>query len=294
MRRAELHCHVDGVLDTALAAELGFDVELPVVRSLADWELYGARVSQLADRVRWLPRVLERHVGRLREQRVRYAELFISGILFAHDDDAALVDYVAELRALATAAAGPELAIEFVICVGRGTPERLARQVPRIAALRRAGLVCGVAFAGDERHPMRPLSRGVDELRALGLGIEIHAGELAGADSVRDALDYGSPDRIGHGLAAFGDPALLDAIATRGIHLELCPSSNLALGAVARLDAHPIGRAHAMGLPFSINTDDPGAFGCSLAGELAAVAEMFSLDLDAIFEATMRAAFRGR
>jgi adenosine deaminase len=294
-RLAELHCHLDGVLDAALAAELGLDVELPAVRTLADWEAYSACVAQIPHRDRWLPRVLDHHVARLRAQPVRYAELFVSGVLFARDDEAWLVEYFAELRARAMAAAGPDLEIQLVICIGRGTPERLARQTPRIAALRRAGLVTGVALAGDETHPVQPLQRSLDELRALGLGIEIHAGELAGANSVRDALRYGAPDRLGHGLAAFGDPALLDEIGERGIHLELCPSSNLALGAVRHLEQHPIGRAKELGLSFSINTDDPGAFGCTLASEVAAVAAAFGWsrgDLDQIYDNTLRAAFR--
>ncbi|HEY1546232.1 MAG TPA: hypothetical protein VGG28_00360 [Kofleriaceae bacterium] len=276
---AELHCHLDGVLDTALAAELGLGVELPRVRTLADWELYSARVAQLPDRARWLPRVLERHVARLREQRVSYAELFVSGVLFVHPDEAALVDYFAELRAIATAA------VELVICVGRGTPERLARQVPRIAALRRAGLICGVAFAGDEAHPIRPLARSIAELRELGLGIEIHAGELAGPESVRDAIEHGSPDRLGHALSAFGDRELEDLIASRGIHVELCPSSNLALSGRSGVE-----RAQQLGISFSINTDDPGAFGCTLASELA----LAQVAPAAVFDHAMRAAFRGR
>ena len=144
---------------------------------------------------------------------------------------------------------------------------------------------------------MRPLAPIIDAFRDLGLGIEIHAGELAGADSVRDALRHGAPDRLGHAIAAFSDDAIVAEIAEREIHLEFCPSSNLALGVVRRLDEHPIARAHALGLSFSINTDDPGPFACSMTSEFELVADTFGFgaaDFERIFENTMAAAFADR
>jgi adenosine deaminase len=174
----------------------------------------------------------------------------------------------------------------------------VARQVPRIAALRRAGLIRGVALAGLEaQYPVRPLQPILDGFRDLGLGIEIHAGELAGAESVRDALRHGSPDRLGHAIAAFSDEAVLAEIAERGIHIEFCPSSNLALGVVPRIADHPIARAHELGLSYSINTDDPGPFACSLTSELELVGEAFGFGLEdfaRIFDHTMQAAFADR
>lgn len=306
VRKAELHCHIDGLLDPAMLAQLGDDVsaaELAAVypiRSIDDWLTkytpIAARASRPVDR--WLPRFLELHIARLCAQHVAYAEIFVSGLLFARDDLVELVEYFAELRARAIVAAGSSLEIQLVICVGRGPVEKLARQLPRIAALRDAGLICGVALAGDEAgFAVRPLERCFDEFRDRGLGIEIHAGEFAGAESVRDALRYGHPDRLGHAIAAFSEDALLDEIAERGIHIELCPSSNLALGCVRAIDHHPIARARELGLSFSINTDDPGPFACSLTSELALVATTFGwgeADFEAIFETTMRAAFRGR
>jgi adenosine deaminase len=306
LRKAELHCHIDGLLDPAMLGELATAVdaaELAAVypiRSIDDWR---SKYMPLADRAsrpldRWLPRFFELHIARLRAQHVVYAEIFVSGLLFARDDLAELVEFFSALRARAFAAAGSTLAVELVICIGRGPVEKLARQAPRIAALRDAGLICGVALAGDEAgHSVRPLERWFDEFRDRGLGIEIHAGEFAGADSVRDALRYGHPDRLGHAIAAFSDEALLDEIAHRGIHIELCPSSNLALGCVPAIEQHPIAIARSRELSFSINTDDPGPFACSLTSEMELVAKTFGFDahdFESIFDNTMRAAFRGR
>ncbi len=311
LRKAELHCHIDGLLDPPMLAQLaerGEALEIDAaeleavypIRSVEDWLTKYASVVDRASRPldRWLPRFLELHVARLRAQNVVYAEIFVSGLLFARDDLSELVEFFAELRARAIAAAGSALEIELVICIGRGPVEKLARQAPRIAALRTAGLIRGVALAGAEAaFSVRPLERCFDELRDLGLGIEIHAGEFAGTDSVRDALRYGRPDRLGHAIAAFSDERLLAEIAEGSIHIELCPSSNLALGSVRAIEQHPIARARAAGLSFSINTDDPGPFACSLTSEMELVARTFGFDerdFETIFENTMRAAFRGR
>jgi adenosine deaminase len=81
------------------------------------------------------------------------------------------------------------------------------------------------------------------------------------------------------------------------IYIEFCPSSNLALGVVRRIDDHPIARAHELGLSFSINTDDPGPFACSMTSELELVADTFGFgaaDLARIFDHTMQAAFADR
>lgn len=311
LRKAELHCHIDGLLDPAMLDELAAHAERPHVdpaalracypiRSVEQWlNQYCALVDLGTEpRDRWLPRLLELHLGRLRRQNVVYSEIFISRLLFVRDDVSALVEFFSQLRERATTAAGPDLEVELVICIGRGPPEKVATQVPRIVALRRAGLICGVALAGLEtKFPVRPLRPFLDTFRDLGLGIEIHAGEFGGPDSVREALQYGAPDRLGHALAAFSDDALVAEIAERGIHIEFCPSSNLALATVQQLENHPIGRAKALGLSFSINTDDPGPFACSLASEFASVANTFGFNLDDfenVFDHTMRAAFRGR
>ena len=81
------------------------------------------------------------------------------------------------------------------------------------------------------------------------------------------------------------------------MHLEFCPTSNLRLGVIQTVTDLPVERALAAGVAFSINTDDPGVFECSLTSEIALVKDHFGLSdalMDRIFEDTMRAAFRSR
>jgi adenosine deaminase len=308
--KAELHCHIDGILDPQLAAELNADgielgdlTELAAcfpVDSLHSWLTGYCRVVDTYHQPRdqRLVAILERHVRRLRLQRVVYAEIFVSSLLSAREDLGALVDLFADIRSRVQAVAQPTLQVELVVCIGRAPPDRVQRQMPRILALWNAGLIRGVALAGDEtRFRVAPLSRCFATFRDAGMGIEIHAGELGGVDSVRDAIEYGFPHRLGHGLAVFDDPMLVDLVCERGIHLEFCPTSNLRLGAVAALDRHPLKRAYDLGMSFSINTDDPGPFECSMTSELQLVADRFDFGaqhFERILSNTLAASFAAR
>lgn len=306
--KVELHCHTDQLLDPSMLADLLGSGADPGIRpeELArryPFESVESWISDYADFVAphlepiavWHPLLIERHVARLRAQRVSYTELFISGWLAAFPHTAALVEAFRELRHRVNEKAGPGLQVEFVVCIGRGPPEKLERQFPRIAALRGAGLICGVALAGAEAdYRVRPVERFFDGFRDLGLGIEIHAGEFAGPESVWDALQYGGPTRLGHAVAAFQDDALIDTLVERRIHVEFCPTSNLRLGVVTDIEQHPLGKARDLGVEFSINTDDPGPFECSLNSEFDLVRRTFGFsasDFDNVFESSMRARF---
>jgi len=149
----------------------------------------------------------------------------------------------------------------------------------RMIALYEAGLIVGVALAGPEQgNPVKPFHNTFARLHEAGLGIEIHAGEWCGPESVWDALEFGYPNRIGHGVSLFQDPWLVDKVRERQIHIEMCPTSNVKTGSVARIKEHPIGQAKALGLSFSVNTDDPGVFESSLESEYELLASVFGFD----------------
>jgi adenosine deaminase len=95
-----------------------------------------------------------------------------------------------------------------------------------------------------------------------------------GPESVWAALRLGA-ERIGHGIAAAEDPALMSYLRERDIPLEICITSNLATGVVKRLEDHPIRRLYDAGVPVTLNTDDPAMFGCNLVGEYRLAAQQF-------------------
>ncbi len=143
--------------------------------------------------------------------------------------------------------------------------------------------VVGFGLGGDEtRGPAADFADLFAEVRAEGLGVSIHAGEVPrmgpdGAASVRQAvLDCGAT-RIGHGLAAAGDPEVMTLLGAADVLVEMCPRSNVLTGAVARLEDHPLRRFLDVGIPCCLNTDDRALFGLDLAGEYDEAARVFQL-----------------
>jgi adenosine deaminase len=95
---------------------------------------------------------------------------------------------------------------------------------------------------------------------AAGLAITAHAGEGAGAESVRGSLDAFGASRIGHGTRSGEDPALVARLARERVCLEVCPTSNVALGVVPSVAAHPVRGFLAAGVPVAVSSDDPTLF----------------------------------
>ena len=120
--------------------------------------------------------------------------------------------------------------------------------------------------------------------KSLGLGSVPHAGEVAGAASVRGALEALGADRLRHGIRAVEDPGLVRELAGRGIVLDVCPLSNLRTGAVRSLEEHPLPRLAAAGVRCSISTDDPAMFDTDLTRDYEA-AVSFGLDPRSFYEA---------
>jgi len=117
-----------------------------------------------------------------------------------------------------------------------------------------------------------------DQAIASGLRSVPHAGETTGAQTIWHALTELRAERIGHGIAAAQDPDLLKHLAENRIALEVCPTSNVATGAVASMDVHPLPALVAAGVPVTINSDDPPMFGTDLNTEYAVAADLLGLD----------------
>ena len=95
-----------------------------------------------------------------------------------------------------------------------------------------------------------------------------HAGEICGPDSIRQALKYGAK-RIGHGIAAIKDEALIETLIRDNITLEIAPTSNRILVSELNqsLEHHPLRKLYEKGVRLSINTDDAGLFGTDIGKE---------------------------
>lgn len=135
--------------------------------------------------------------------------------------------------------------------------------------------VVGIGLGGPEaEHPPEPYAPAFDLARSEGLASVPHAGEHAGPESIRGAVDALEARRIRHGIRAIDDPALLQELAERRIVLDVCPISNVCTRAVPSLAEHPLPWLVAAGTVCSLSTDDPAMFGTDLAREYAAAASL--------------------
>jgi aminodeoxyfutalosine deaminase len=172
----------------------------------------------------------------------------------------------------------------------RSFPLEDAEGTVRHAADYRDRGVVGVGLGGLEADfPPEPFERAFELARSLGLASVPHAGEVAGAASVRGALETLRADRLRHGIRAEEDPGLVREIADRRIVLDVCPISNLRTRAVPSLEEHPLPRLVAAGALCSISTDDPAMFGTDLARDYEA-ATSFGLDPRSFYDAGLEGA----
>jgi aminodeoxyfutalosine deaminase len=157
------------------------------------------------------------------------------------------------------------------------------------AAFRDRGVV-GLGIGGQEgRCPPEMYAKAFAVARDSGLGSVPHAGEGAGADSVRAALERLGADRIRHGIRAVEDLALVSELADRGVVLDVCPTSNLRTQVVTSLASHPLPALIAAGVGCSVSTDDPAMFGTDLGREYALLPRM-GVDPRLVYQAGVRGA----
>jgi aminodeoxyfutalosine deaminase len=152
------------------------------------------------------------------------------------------------------------------------SPEE-AEKIARYAVAYRERGVVGLGVGGLE-YPSEPFAHAFALARDGGVGSVPHAGELAGAESVRTALEGLAADRIRHGIRAVDDAGLVRELAGRGTVLDVCPLSNLRTGAVASLEQHPLPQLVAAGVRCSISTDDPAMFDTDLTRDYEAAASL--------------------
>jgi adenosine deaminase len=169
-----------------------------------------------------------------------------------------------------------------------------AVRIARHAAERPHPYVVGFQMAGDEAgYPPGPFAEAYAIASEAGLGCSVHAGEWAGAESVRAALEL-PVTRIGHGVRAIEDPALVAELAERGVVLECCPTSNVVLGVFDSYEAHPLPALRDAGVKVTLASDDPPYFGASVGGEYAVARERFGwgdAELRAITRTAIEASF---
>ena len=158
-----------------------------------------------------------------------------------------------------------------------------ARETALCAAETAGDWIVGLGIGGDEKSGhLADFKWSFDCAREAGLRLTAHAGEWGGPDSVRSAIADLDVERIGHGVRAIEDLALVDEIAEKGVVLEVCPGSNVALGLYPSI-------LYQRGVKVTVSTDDPPFFHTTMQKEYQDLHDAFDWD-DAFFDQMARGA----
>ena len=172
------------------------------------------------------------------------------------------------LDAAAAAAAATGIGIGVIVAANRTKHPLEARTLARLAAQFAGRGVTGFGLSDDERRgPAHDFTAAFRIAERAGLLLVPHGGELAGPASVAACLDDLHADRIGHGIRAAEDPALVKRLAAEGVTCEVCPSSNVALGIAKEPSQVPLRTLFEAGVPVALGADDPLLFGPRLAAQ---------------------------
>ncbi|MXN66437.1 adenosine deaminase [Stappia sp. GBMRC 2046] len=304
--KAELHVHIEGAAPPDLVRRLAtrHDIDLSGVFDRTghySWDDFSSflnaydRASQVFRTPEDYAALSESYYRMLAAEGVIYAEITISPD-HAAANGLSYADYVSGL-AEGMERAKAETGIEGrMIAVGvRHFGARAVEQVVTQVLAHSHPLVTGFGLAGDERegHPAN-FASAFRQAAEGGLGLTAHAGEIGGPESVTAALDFLRVKRIGHGVKAIEDKALVERIAEEGVVLEVCPGSNIALGLYSNLRFHPVNLLRRAGCRITLNSDDPPFFRTTVGHEYRSCAQTFGwseADQLAITKTAIEAAF---
>ncbi len=176
------------------------------------------------------------------------------------------------LDAVRDAERSTALRMAVVVAANRTRHPMDARTLARLAAQYAGRGVVGFGLSNDERRGrVEDFAPAFAIARRAGLASVPHGGELRGPESAAACLSALHADRLGHGVRAVEDPAVLRQVVDAGVALEVCPVSNVALGVYSTVEEVPVPDLLDAGVPIALGADDPLLFGSRLAGQYAVV-----------------------
>lgn len=310
MPKIDLHRHLEGSLrlETLLAIALEYDITLP------SFDPEGLR--PFVQMIPGEPRTSAQFLGKFRVLRQFYrSEQIIKRVTYEVISDAAAdnVKYM-ELRftpqalnnlmqcnysdvvgwvceAVEDASRHLDIQVSLILSMNRHEPVEVGEQVLDSAIRHADRGIVGIDLAGQEAgHSGLPFRKLFARAKDAGFGVTIHAGEWAGAENVREAVEALGADRVGHGIRLVEDPALMALLQARGTVLEVCPTSNVQSGAVANFEQHPLHELFRQGVKTTINTDDPLICNVTMSDEISQVLRTMPITLNDVKQQILTAA----
>jgi adenosine deaminase len=291
MPKAELHVHIEGTLEPALAfalarrngitlpyadeAALAAAYNFDSLQSFLDLYYACADVLRTADDFRDL---MLAYLARAAADNVIHAEIFFDpqthtarGIPFT-----TVLDGLEDGLKLGQARWG--ISGRLILCFLRHLSEEdafatLAEAEPHLARIDGFGL-----DSSEQGNPPSKFQRVFARCRELGKPVVAHAGEEGPPAYIREALDLLGSKRIDHGVRALEDAALVERLVREGVPLTVCPLSNIRLCVFKTMAEHTLGTLLAQGVKVTLNSDDPAYFGGYLNDNIRAVQAAFQFD----------------
>ena len=222
---------------------------------------------------------------------VVYSETFLSPDFCGGRDVAAWKDYLLAIREAADLAERRDgIVLRGIVTAIRHFGPEKARETALCAAETAGDWLVGFGLAGDEKIGQpKDFRWSFDCAREAGLRLTAHAGEWGGPESVRAAIRDLEVERIGHGVRAIENPALVQRLATEGIPLEICPTSNVCTRVVASMDDHPFRHFDEAGVVVTVNSDDPPLFGTTLTDEFRVLARHWGYEANGLQRVALNA-----
>jgi len=286
MPKIDLHRHLEGSLRISTLAEIAREhgVDLPSL-SLEELRPYVQVVDDAPDFLGFLAkfkllrrfyssretveRMAYEAVADAAADNVRYLELRISPVALALAqgfDFKDVVDWV--ILAANTAQEDHDIQVRLIITTNRHEPQYVA-QLAEIAVERKDQGIVALDLAGDEMNfpDPGPFIEAFRWAREQGLHITVHAAEGGPPINAKEAVEKLGAERIGHGVRIREDLNIMDFVKREQITLEMCPTSNMHTALVPKLAQHPLYPFHKIGIPVTINTDDPSISNTTLTDE---------------------------
>jgi aminodeoxyfutalosine deaminase len=290
--KAELHLHLEGSIQPATVCALTAEHNILLTEDEVRRRYTYRDFAGFIDAFKWVTSFLRepRDYGliarglseHLLAQGVVYAEITLSiGVMLLRKQRPEF-NFEAIVRATEPFER-QGLRVNWIFDAARQFGAEAAMEVVNTAKRCQSKAIVAFGIGGDE------MSVATEEFRSVyaaaannGLHLLMHAGEVGGPEKIREAIELLHVERIGHGIAAAHDRALMDLLVDRRIPLEICPQSNIRTGAlakqlrlpVARIEDHPLPELWRQGVPVVLSTDDPAMFHTTLEAEYESVAQM--------------------
>jgi len=306
--KIDLHRHLEGSLRLSTLAEIAHEhaVDLPSW-NLEELRPYVQVVDDSPDFLGFLAkfkllrrfysnreavmRIAYEAVADAAADNIHYLELRFNPVALSLSQGfsfAEVVDWVIE--ATNQAQTDHKMLCRLIIQIGRHEPY-YAWELVEIAAANQARGIVGIDLAGDEiNYPPTKFIEVFQWAKKQGLHITTHAAEAGPPVNIQEALDKLGAERIGHGVRAIEDLYTIDLLKQRRIPLEMCPTSNLQTGIVSKLAKHPLYPLYQLGIPVTINTDDPSISNTTLTDEFLVASRGAGVPFEALLQMILNAA----